>query len=128
MKLLLDTHLLLWAVGRIGKLPSAARKLISNSRNELYFSVASVWEIAIKYAMNRAQFRTDPNLVRRAWLDNGYSELPILPEHVLATANLPLLHHDPFDRLLVAQATVEGVVFLTSDETLERYAGPVRIV
>lgn len=128
MKLLLDTHLLLWAMGRSGKLPAAARKLIADARNELCFSVASIWEIAIKYAANRAKFRTDPNLVRRALLESGYVELPILAEHALATASLPLLHHDPFDRLLVAQATVEGIVLLTSDEGLERYSGPVRVV
>ena len=128
MKLLLDTHLLLWAIGRPGKLSAAARKLITNPRNELLFSVASIWEIAIKYTLNRAKFRSDPGVIRNGLLENGYEELPVLAEHAMTTTTLPLLHHDPFDRLLVAQATVEGLVLLTSDETLVGYAGPVRMV
>jgi PIN domain nuclease of toxin-antitoxin system len=128
MKLLLDTHLLLWAIGRPGKLPVAARKLMANPRNELLFSVASIWEIAIKYAHNRAKFRSDPRLIRRSLLENDYVELPVLAEHATATADLPLLHPEPFDRLLIAQATVEGIVLLTADDALARYAGPVRAV
>jgi PIN domain nuclease of toxin-antitoxin system len=128
VKLLLDTHLLLWAAIRPAKLPTAARKLIENPRNELMFSVVSLWEIAIKHALGRTDFRIDPHVFRRGLLESNYTELPILAEHVLATVNLPSLHHDPFDRLLIAQAMVEGIVLLTADAALARYAGPVRVV
>jgi PIN domain nuclease of toxin-antitoxin system len=128
VKLLLDTHLILWVATRPAKLPAAARRLIENPRNEPMFSVASLWEIALKQALGRADFHVDPHVLRRGLLENDYIEKPILAEHVLATANLPPLHHDPFDRLLIAQATVEGVVLLTADETLARYPGPVRAV
>ncbi|MDR2013632.1 MAG: type II toxin-antitoxin system VapC family toxin [Rhodanobacter sp.] len=128
MRLLLDTHVILWAAIRPDKLPAAARKLLENSRNELIFSVVSLWEIAIKHALGRADFRIDPHVLRRGLLESNYVELPILAEHVLATVNLPPLHHDPFDRLLVAQALAEGMVLLTVDEALAGYSGPVRVV
>jgi PIN domain nuclease of toxin-antitoxin system len=128
MKLLLDTHLLLWAAGEPGQLPPAARALIADSANELIFSAASLWEIAIKRGLGRSDFQVDPRLLRRGLLDNGYLELPITSEHALATDSLPPLHRDPFDRILVAQATVEGVALLTVDPVVARYRGPVRKV
>lgn len=128
MKLLLDTHLLLWAAGAPKRLPAAARKLLSDARNELMFSVASLWEIVIKRSLGRDDFRVDPRLLRRGLLDNGYFELPVCGEHVLAVEGLPPLHKDPFDRLLVAQAQVESVTLLTADPLLSRYPGPVRCV
>lgn len=128
MKLLLDTHLLLWAAGAPKRLPAAARKLLSDARNELMFSVASLWEIVIKRSFGRDDFRVDPRLLRRGLLDNGYFELPVSGEHALAVDGLPPLHKDPFDRLLVAQAQVESVTLLTADPLLSRYPGPVRCV
>jgi len=92
------------------------------------FSVASVWEIAIKFALGRPDFRVDPRALRRGLLDNGYAELPVTADHALATLALPPIHKDPFDQLLVAQATVEGVVLLTADPTVAGYPGPVRLV
>ncbi len=128
MKLLLDTHLLLWAAGDQGRLSRAARALIENPDNELIFSAASLWEIAIKRTLGRDDFRADPRLLLRGLLDNGYLELPVTSEHALALDDLPAIHKDPFDRILVAQATVEGMVLLSTDPVVARYPGPVRMV
>lgn len=128
MKLLLDTHLLLWAAGEPRRLSKLARRLIDNPDNELLFSAASLWEVAIKRRLGREDFKVDARLLRRGLLDNGYSELPIISDHVVATESLPLLHRDPFDRILVAQATVEGVTLLTIDSLVSQYAGPIRTV
>ena len=128
MKLLLDTHLLLWAAGQPDRLPAPARLLLSDPANELLFSVASLWEIAIKHGLGRNDFRVDARLLRRGLLDNGYSELPIVSEHAVAVNSLPPIHKDPFDRILVAQATVEGITLLTVDPIVAEYPGPVRRV
>lgn len=128
MKLLLDTHLLLWAAGQPNRLPLAARRLIESTNNELLFSAANIWEVAIKRALGRSDFQADPRLLRRGLLDNGYSELPILSDHVVAIDSLPPIHKDPFDRLLVAQATVEGITLLTADSVVARYPGSIQKV
>ena len=128
MKLLLDTQILLWAAGQPERLSAAARKLLSNRRNELLFSAASLWEIAIKKTLGREDFRVEPRLLRRGLLDNGYTELPITSQHAVSIDGLPPLHKDPFDRLLLAQATSEGITLLTGDAQLARYPGPVRKV
>jgi len=128
MKFLLDTHLLLWAAGKPNRLSAAARKLIDAPANELLFSAASIWEVAIKRGFGRKDFQVNPRLLRRGLLDNGYEELPILSDHVVAIESLPPIHKDPFDRLLVAQATVEGITLLTSDSVLAQYPGSIRIV
>jgi len=126
MKLLLDTHLLLWAAGQPEKLSAAARKLLDDPHNELLFSAASLWEIAIKATLGREDFRVEPRLLRRGLLDNGYVELPITSLHAVSIDGLPSLHKDPFDRLLLAQALSEGITLLTTDAQLARYPGPVR--
>ena len=128
MKLLLDTHLLLWAAGEPKRLSKQARRLIDNTENELLFSAASLWEVAIKRGLGREDFKVDARLLRRGLLDNGYNELPITSEHVVATESLPPIHRDPFDRVLVAQATVEGITLLTVDSLVSRYPGPIRAV
>ncbi|CAG9165774.1 type II toxin-antitoxin system VapC family toxin [Cupriavidus respiraculi] len=128
MKLLLDTHLLLWAAGMPERLSAPARAIIEARDSVLFFSVASLWEIAIKRGVGRTDFQVDPRLLRRGLLDNGYSELPIASEHAVAIDSLPPLHRDPFDRLLVAQATVEGITLLTSDSLVAQYPGPLRLV
>jgi PIN domain nuclease of toxin-antitoxin system len=128
MKLLLDTHLLLWAAGEPRRLPKQARILIDNPDNELLFSGASLWEVVIKRGLGREDFAVDARLLRRGLLDNGYSELPIVSEHVVAIDSLPPIHKDPFDRILVAQATVEGVTLLTNDSLVLQYPGPIRTV
>ena len=126
MKLLLDTHLLLWAAGAPKRLPPTARKLINDPANELLYSAASLWEIAIKRALGREDFRVDPRALRRGLLENGYAELAISGEHVLAVDALPALHKDPFDRMLVAQSLAESVTLLTGDPQVARYSDTIR--
>lgn len=128
MKLLLDTHLLLWAAGEPSRLSKEARNLINDPDNELFFSAASLWEVSIKRGLGRKDFKADPRLLRRGLLDNGYGELPIHSDHVVVLDSLPGIHKDPFDRILVAQAVVEGFALLTTDAQLAKYAGPVRRV
>ncbi len=128
MKLLLDTHLLLCAAGEPARLSKSAKKLLSNPLNDLVFSAASLWEIAIKRSLGRPDFRVEPRLLRRGLLDNGYIELPITSEHALATETLPTFHKDPFDRILIAQAMVEGITLVTVDSTVAKYPGPIRKV
>jgi PIN domain nuclease of toxin-antitoxin system len=128
MMLLLDTHLLLWASGQPERLSAQARELLEDLGNELVFSAASIWEIAIKRGLGRNDFRVEPRLLRRGLLDNGYRELPVRSEHALAVEALPSLHRDPFDRMLLAQAHVEGICLLTSDAQVSQYPGPVRKV
>lgn len=128
MKLLLDTHVLLWAAEDSKRLPTAARKLIQDVDNELLFSAASLWEITIKRGLGREDFQVDPRVLRRALLDNGYEELAITSEHAINTDRLPPEHKDPFDRILVAQAMVEGITLITSDTRLASYSGPIRKV
>ncbi len=128
MKLLLDTHLLLWSAGEPARLSASARSLIENPANEPWFSAVSLWEIAIKRGLGRADFRADPRILRRGLLDNGYGELPMSSEHAVAIESLPPLHKDPFDRILIAQATVEGILLLTADSQVSQYPGPVRLV
>ncbi len=126
MKLLLDTHLLLWAAGRPERLPAAARAMIESPDNEPLFSAASLWEIAIKRGLVREDFKVDASVLRRGLLDNGYGELAITSRHAVAIEGLPPIHKDPFDRMLVAQASVEGVILLTVDPIVAQYPGPVR--
>ncbi len=132
MKLLLDTQLLLWAAGSdvagVGGLTAEAAALIDDPANELWFSAASIWEVAIKNGLGRPDFRADPHLLRRGLLDNGYVDLPITGEHAAAVADLPAHHKDPFDRILVAQAAIEGVTLLTADPLVAAYPGPIRKV
>lgn len=128
MKLLLDTHLLLWAAGSPDRLPELARSLFEDPGNELLFSAASLWEIAIKRGLGRSDFQVDARVLRRGLLDNGYDELAVTSEHAVAIDSLPPIHRDPFDRILVAQALVEGITLVTADETVAKYAGPIRKV
>lgn len=128
MKLLLDTHLLIWSGWTPRRISSAARSLISSLDNELIFSAASLWEIAIKQGLGKNDFEVDARVLRRNLLDNGYDELPVVGDHAVAIRSLPLIHKDPFDRILVAQATVEGITLLTADPIVARYPGPIRKV
>lgn len=128
MKLLVDTHLLLWAVALPERLSAAALGLLADPDNQLLFSAASLWEITIKHGLGRGDFVIDPRLLYRGLLDNGWQELPVRSAHAIAVAGLPALHRDPFDRLLLAQAMVEGITLLTADAQLAGYPGPVRKV
>jgi PIN domain nuclease of toxin-antitoxin system len=120
VKLLLDTHVLLWAAADPVKIPAKTRKLLLDERNDLYFSSASIWEIVIKRGMIR-DFKVDPHRLRKQLLANGYSEISVTSDHALQVDLLPLLHKDPFDRILLAQARSEGICLLTADSQLIRY-------
>lgn len=126
MRLLLDTHLLVWAMGSPERLPAALVAMLQDPANTPVFSVASLWELVIKQALGRPDFRVEPALLRRALLDGGWQELPIQAHHALAVAALPPLHRDPFDRLLLAQASADGLLLITADQQLAAYPGPVR--
>jgi len=128
MKLLLDTHVLLQAAGEPRGLSKQARGLIDNPSNELFFSPASLWEVVIKRGLRRADFKADARVLRRGLLDNGYGELPIVSDHVVAIDSLPPIHKDPFDRVLLAQATVEGITLLTTDSLISQYPGPIKTI
>ena len=128
MKILLDTHLLLWAAGMPERLPAPALALLEREETEPMVSAASLWEITIKSGLGRADFSVDPRLLRRGLLENGYSELDVTGAHATAVDLLPPIHKDPFDRILVAQAQIEGLTLLTTDETVARYPGPIRAV
>lgn len=128
MNLLLDTHLLLWAASEPKRLSAKAHALLLDPANHLVFSSASLWEISIKNGLERADFNVDPRRLWRMLLVNGYRELPIISEHTVAVNDLPPLHKDPFDRILVAQALVEGLTLLTADKAVAKYGEWVRKV
>jgi PIN domain nuclease of toxin-antitoxin system len=128
VNLLLDTQILLWAAGHPEQLSAPARKLLSSTKHDLFFSPASLWEIAIKSGLGRLDFRVNARQLRRGLLDNGYVEIPITSEHVVSVDQLPPLHQDAFDRILIAQALVEGMTLVTADAELAKYPGPIRKV
>jgi PIN domain nuclease of toxin-antitoxin system len=121
VKLLLDTHILLWAAGEPEKLSGSARTLLMAPENILFFSVASIWEIVVKLGLGREGFRVDPQRLRKMLVVHGYVELPVTAEPALRVDLLPSLHKDPFDRLLVAQARAEGMRLLTGDAAVSQY-------
>ena len=128
MKLLLDTHVLLWAAGAPERLASDIRALLDDPENQPIFSAASLWEIAIKKSLGRGDFIVDARALRHGLLDNGYSELAVSGEHAVAIDALPPIHKDPFDRILVVQAIVESITLLTADAIVAQYPGPVRMI
>jgi PIN domain nuclease of toxin-antitoxin system len=102
--------------------------MIVDSRNELLFSVASIWEISIKHEKGLENFQAHPGTVWEGLLKNGYGELAVHGKHAVAAGNLSPIHKDPFDRILIAQAMVEGITLLTSDAKMTQYPGPIRKV
>ena len=128
MRLLLDTHLLLWAAVSPNLLSTVARSLMVDPGNQLVFSAASVWEVAIKSRLGRQDFKMEAGILRRGLLENDYEELSITSEHAVAVTSLPLIHGDPFDRILIAQSIVEGISLLTTDSIVAQYPGPIRKV
>lgn len=128
MRLLLDTHIILWNALEPWKLPKRAQDLISDPGNQITYSVVNLWEIAIKLTSKRPNLVVDPHKLRRELLANDFEEVQVTADHVLATMALPLLHSDPFDRLLIAQAMTEGCTLLTSDKAVARYPGPIERV
>lgn len=128
MRYLLDTHLLIWLALGDSKLPQEVADIHEDPESELYISVISVWETAMKQALGRKDFQVDAGLLRADLLNEGYVEILVESRHALEVRNLPKLHRDPFDRMLVAQSRVEGLVLLTSDEDICKYQGTVKRV
>lgn len=122
MRLLLDTQVWLWMVVAPDRLSPAARRLVSSAENDLIFSAASSWEIAIKHALGKLKLPGEPAALVPEWMTRtGVVPLAVLHRHTLHVASLPPLHRDPFDRLLIAQAQVEDVAVLTADAHFQRY-------
>jgi PIN domain nuclease of toxin-antitoxin system len=128
LNLLLDTHLLLWAAGHPERLSAAATTLLLDPSHELLFSAASIWEVTIKRGLGRDDFQVDPRRFWRTLLTHGYRELAVTSEQTIAVGQLPPLHKDPFDRLLIAQARTEGLTLLTTDTLVTQYGEPTRLV
>jgi PIN domain nuclease of toxin-antitoxin system len=128
MRILLDTHLLLWAMAASRKLPHTVKAQVLDPANDIYFSAASLWEIAIKRGLRRDDFRIDLDALMAALRESGFLELPIAATHAVGVAQLPPIHKDPFDRLLVAQSMAEPMTLLTNDATLADYWDGVKVV
>lgn len=128
MRLLLDTHLLLWAAASSARLPREARELLEDEHNDVYYSAASIWEIAIKSSLRRKDFRIDLSQLLATLPKMGLVELPVTAAHAARITELPFIHRDPFDRLLIAQSLVEPLTLLTNDALLDRYRVGTRVV
>ncbi len=126
--LLLDTHLVLWAAAEPARLPALARAQMADRVNALAFSAVAIWEVSIKAARPRPGFAVQPGRLRRLLLATGYREVAVTGEHAAEVARLPPLHRDPFDRIMIAQARVEGAALLTVDAAMARYGEPVRMI
>ncbi len=126
MKCLLDTQLLLWAAAASDKLPPLMAAYLEDLDNTLFFSTASLWEIAIKKSLKRNDFKIHIPMLLSGLKEHGYTEIPITSAHTLIIEELPPLHKDPFDRILIAQATVEGLLLLTTDNLIAQYPGPIQ--
>lgn len=125
MNLLLDTHVALWAITDSPKLPTDARELISLPKTTVWISAATIWEIAIKHSLGRGDMPVSGADAMRHFLASGYRFLAIEAEHAVAIERLPPFHHDPFDRILIAQALTEPLRLMTHDETVARYSDTV---
>ncbi len=128
MRVLLDTQILLWALIEPQRLSAPAREILEDPGSDVLFSSASIWEIAIKAGLGRADFRIDPAEIVAAAMESGFTELPVRSAAALKVATLPAHHRDPFDRLLLAQAMTEPAVFYTADAQLPVYSELVRLV
>jgi PIN domain nuclease of toxin-antitoxin system len=128
VRVLLDTQIVLWAAYSPEKLPRQAQGVLLDESNELFFSTASIWEVSIKFQLNKPDFQVNPLTLYEGLLANDYSELWINARHVVGITSLPMIHKDPFDRLLVAQAKLESMSLLTCDETISRYAPDILFI
>ena len=126
MRLLLDTHVLVWCLSGDRKLPRATAELIRDPATDVYFSAVSIWEVAIKSALGK--MRADANAMLQYLVAEGFTELPVMARHTVATVTLPMHHRDPFDRLLVAQSRTESLRLLTNDKIMALYGEPVVLV
>jgi PIN domain nuclease of toxin-antitoxin system len=127
-RFLVDTQLLLWNVYGSRKLPPRVARLFRDGRHQFFYSAASLWEIAIKAGRGREDFVADTAAIRDALEENGFHELPVAAQHAVALTRLPAIHGDPFDRMLIAQAMVEPMALITTDERLAAYPGMIEVV
>jgi PIN domain nuclease of toxin-antitoxin system len=125
---LLDTHILLWALDTPQRLPRDVVAQIESPETTVYFSAASIWEIAIKVALGKVDFSYSPEDIAQAAKDTGFVELPVSAAHAAKVAHLPPHHRDPFDRLLIAQILVLPAQLITTDSMLPPYSELVRLV
>ncbi|GAB4058205.1 type II toxin-antitoxin system VapC family toxin [Uliginosibacterium sediminicola] len=125
MNLLLDTHVALWAIADSPKLPHKARELIASPKTNVWISVASIWEIAIKHSLGRGDMPVSGKDALRYFAESGYRSLSLEPEHAVAVEDLPAHHSDPFDRILIAQALVEPMRLMTHDALVARYSDTI---
>lgn len=125
MRLLLDTHVFLWAVTGNRRLKSSARELLSQA-DAVYVSAASIWEVAVKARLGKIE--ADADSLADAIDDSGFLQLPVSARHAAAVAKLPLHHTDPFDRLLLAQAFLEPLRLVTADKVLAAYGGAIEFL
>src|SRR3990167_6725917 len=128
MHILLDTHILLWALTEPEKLSQNAQDMLANPSHEILYSEASIWEIAIKCQIKRVAFPIPPNEIAQAANHSGFTELPVHSRAAVLVSELPLFHRDPFDRLLVAQALTEPAHLLTVDTALQPYSQLVQLM
>lgn len=128
MRLLCDTHLLIWLAENDRRLTAKARGALDQAGTERVFSVASLWEIAIKFSLERPDFPIAPQIMRQGLVASGFVELTIDASHALAVVDLPKRHRDPFDRLLIAQARVEGLTLFTADAAVAAYGGAIELI
>ena len=128
MRLLLDTHVLLWTTSVPHRRTAELLALIRSPETRPVFSAASIWEVAIKRAVRYFDGAVDPEVLRTTLYEVRCPELPVTSAHAAAVAHLPPIHRDPFDRILIAQAQVEGIPLLTADRTVAQYPGPIRLL
>jgi PIN domain nuclease of toxin-antitoxin system len=128
MRILMDTHVLLWTLGDFDRLGDAAVAAIKDPENDLLFSVATIWEVAIKAGLGKRDFGVSPAGIHEQALAAGFAELPIRADAALRAGALPLHHRDPFDRLLVAQADLERATLYTADRQLLAYGRHIELV
>jgi PIN domain nuclease of toxin-antitoxin system len=128
MRLLLDTQVLLWALMEPGKLPDEVHAQLESADNDVLFSAASIWEIAIKSALRRVDFQVAADEIAEAAVESGFTELPVCSGPAALVATLPMHHRDPFDRLLVAVAISEPANLYTTDRQLKPYSELVRCI
>ena len=122
MTLILDTHTAIWFVTDHDRLPVVLKEMIENPENYCYVSIASFWEMSIKYSLGKLKLKAELKRIFELFFESGLKVLPITPEHVLTNASLDFFHRDPFDRLIIAQAKREGYSIISKDEEFANYS------
>ena len=121
MRVLTDTHILLWALLQPERLDAVRRDVLESPEHQVFFSAVNIWEIAIKRALDRLDLDVEPDVIHRAAVETGFRELPVSAVHAAAVRHLPAHHRDPFERLLIAQALTEPLLLMTDDPLISLY-------